>query len=53
MKMLPLPPVRLLMEPLLLLAVAGLYLTYVGWRPAPASPTTKAQGAQRDLPRAA
>ncbi|MBX9982458.1 MULTISPECIES: hypothetical protein [Mycobacterium] len=36
-----------------LLAVAGLYLTYVGWRPAPASPTAKAQGAQQDLPRAA
>lgn len=36
-----------------LLAVAGLYLTYVGWRPASAAPAPKAEVAPRDLPRAA
>ncbi|MHA7652389.1 hypothetical protein ACX9NE_18205 [Mycobacterium sp. ML4] len=36
-----------------LLAAAGLYLTYVGWRPAPASPAPKTGAAPRDLPRAA
>ncbi|WP_205873581.1 hypothetical protein [Mycobacterium camsae] len=36
-----------------LLAVVGLYLSYVGWRPAPAAASPKAEAAQRDLPRAA
>lgn len=36
-----------------LLAVAGLYLTYVGWRPAPASPAPKAEAAPQNMPRAA
>lgn len=37
----------------ILLAVAGLYLTYVGWRPTPAAPEPKTEAAPRDLPRAA
>lgn len=36
-----------------LLAVAGLFLSYVGWRPAPVQPAPKADTATRDLPRAA
>jgi hypothetical protein len=34
-------------------AVLGLYLTYVGWRPAPGRPTPQAASSTRDLPRAA
>ncbi len=37
----------------ILIAVAGFYLTYVGWRPAPAPPAPKAETAPRDVPRAA
>jgi hypothetical protein len=33
-------------------AVLGLYLTYVGWRPAPGRPTPQAASSTRDLPRA-
>ncbi|KQH76014.1 hypothetical protein AO501_18490 [Mycobacterium gordonae] len=36
-----------------LLAVAGLYLTYVGWRPVPAAPEPKAEAAPRNLRHAA
>ena len=36
------------------LALVGLYLTYVGWRPAPGRPQAKAQtSTTKDLPRAA
>ncbi|ORB75017.1 hypothetical protein [Mycobacterium scrofulaceum] len=34
-------------------AVVGLYLTYVGWAPAPNRPTSQAAAANPDLPRAA
>ena len=37
----------------ILLAVAGLYLTYVGWRPAPAPSAPKTEATPGDLPRAA
>jgi hypothetical protein len=36
-----------------LLAVVGLYLTYVGWSPASNPPAPKAETSTRDLPRAA
>lgn len=36
-----------------LLAAAGLYLTYVGWRPTPATPEPKTEAAPRDLRHAA
>lgn len=35
------------------MALAGLYLTYVGWAPAPSRPAPRAQGATSDIPRAA
>ncbi|OBH19977.1 MULTISPECIES: hypothetical protein [unclassified Mycobacterium] len=34
-------------------ALVGLYLTYVGWAPAPQRPTSQAAAANPDLPRAA
>ena len=34
-------------------ALVGLYLTYVGWAPAPTRPTSQAAAANPDLPRAA
>jgi hypothetical protein len=34
-------------------AVAGLYLTYVGWMPAPSRPTSQPASSTPDLPRAA
>ncbi|MCV6984337.1 hypothetical protein H7H78_02395 [Mycobacterium shinjukuense] len=34
-------------------ALVGVYLTYVGWRPAPDQSPPKADAATRDLPRAA
>jgi hypothetical protein len=34
-------------------AAIGLYLTYVGWMPAPSRPTSQAAGSTGDLPRAA
>lgn len=34
-------------------ALIGLYLTYVGWAPAPASPTSRAAAVKPDVPRAA
>jgi hypothetical protein len=34
-------------------AAIGLYLTYVGWMPAPSRPTSQAASATGDLPRAA
>ncbi len=34
-------------------ALIGLYLTYVGWRPAPRQPIPRAAGSTPDLPRAA
>lgn len=33
--------------------LVGLYLTYVGWRPVPAHPSTPAKQSTRDIPRAA
>ncbi|MGB8388184.1 hypothetical protein, partial [Mycobacterium sp.] len=35
------------------LALIGLYLTYVGWAPAPSRPTPQAASGNPDLPRAA
>ena len=37
----------------LLVAVVGLYLTYVGWSPAPSRPVSQAPTSTPDLPRAA
>jgi glucose uptake protein GlcU len=37
----------------LLVALVGLYVTYVGWRPAPSRPVSQAPTSTPDLPRAA
>jgi hypothetical protein len=34
-------------------ALVGLYLTYVGWAPAPSPPTSRTASSTKDLPRAA
>ncbi|OBH49862.1 hypothetical protein A5682_22185 [Mycobacterium mantenii] len=35
------------------LGLVGLYLTYVGWKPVPAPPSTQARASSPDIPRAA